>query len=682
MYIQVGLALAIVLIMSWLTGNLVSMLTKNTLINQNKTPYGFSFMLGVFFLVYYPIEFYHLSFHYAEQIFIAYFAFTLIFNVVFFRIIKIKFNYGIVFDFLLIVLSIGSVLYVLKSTAMGGHGFDTSYYLGWVNQNIGNSFVNAFDGETGGFSHSGLPAQYNLQSYYLFGSVVTSMTQKILSILKVSYMDSYVTYYWTFVLLFSILSSLVVLNVLRINKVKKYIYVGTFVFVIFIFNYYYFTNVFAFYGNSYRGLLTSILLLYLLIVTDGKKSFNPYIVSALLASVISTSSSGLGIYVVYVFSIFYYLIRSDIKNVFSKMLVIVLPLIIFALNYLTNLSSIKVIVIVLFIYLFSLLIDKFGTKLQLDLKKWLFNNLKYIYLIVFILFISLGFFVGVVQKEYTYLDFFYPHSTYDMVRDYFHFFELRNFVINLTLYAGIFIYVLKKRDILQITILVALILFLNPLVIPSTYRILTSFVFFRLFDSIINVTSVSLFLVLILKKIKYKRISYVFISLIIAFSLYNFQDNFYYHESFRAEGNYNWHARMDQDLYEFLEHSKNYVTDGSSLLTQMPETRWVFPNSRHVFTRRKLSVREDTPKYNMYQLFYVDQYVGDINRPAIEDIDTDIICSGFIDFNIEYVMTLDSAFFWSEDDEFIHVNKIVYDCPTTELLYHTDKYALFKIKTP
>lgn len=382
---------------------------------------------------------------------------------------------------------------------LGEKPFDSVFYLSMVMENSFSPTIGKFLPFSGRVIND-FNVLYDFQSYYHFHSMLTKVARDTF-FSSVETMTPF--YFWNASFLYYYCLGLTTFNAITLfvkkKKVLPILAIVLFVMVLFT---NYFNIAFAYYGNTLKTLAAANILLCIYLMFKYKAYSILWLLTFLFGGLIACSSSGFFMSVFLYVALLFALIFNNIKNgkIYFGLSVAALPIAIMASIYFQygglitpspTLSLLVLVAYVIFVlFCFSLrFFKKKGMTALLSLGKGIFYAI-----LIGLIGISV-LFQGKMESGYFY--FFLPHSRGDMTLDYFTFNNFQGIVRNLLIY-GLFIWAfinLKNKDKgFKSVILILLVLFLNPLVCPAVFTLMTNVVYCRAFELLINPVVIVLFM--------------------------------------------------------------------------------------------------------------------------------------------------------------------------------------------
>ena len=573
------------------------------------------------------------------------------------------------------------LLYYSYNTTLGNlDGFDTTFYLNLVSQNIGGGELNNINYLWGNTESWSIPVLYSFQSYYYFASCILFIFQKIYSFLGIAFY-SITEFIWMFQVLFDI--SLVTLVCESISTVcdkykKTLLRLLCFVFIIGFYGRYQFNNVYGFFGNSLKTITIgySSLCLYGYI-KELNKGYLYGLYVYLLANC-ALSSSGTFIAVLFLFAVMFIVLNNNdflfkeyavigffighnvIQSVFKNeriLLSLALTTIMCLLLYICNNILIEFIKkykkqLLVFVFILMLICSYAFTGNIVDMNSF-WNNSGKMYDMV--LYINSFDFYNVVSAKNLYL-------VYCLII----------LVINLIFYR-------KDNNIIPFWILI--ICFFNPLCCGFINSI--NAVYYRAYEIIINPFTIVMMTSNCLSLIENKTIKQ---ALAVTFCLtMTFLNNplrpMYYHESYIPNENYNKLYKMSNDEFLIIDELKNLTLDEENpkIVTANILTQSMLQKGTYIYGRT-LSEKPDwtDAEHQVYAIFYPTSYYGDIGQP--KDADFENAVQYLKEANIDYVvMNKQIDYYDKEQDIYYPLYLFIINDNSIQIMYENVTYILMKV---
>lgn len=484
-------------------------------------PIGFVTFFCVLQLFYYPVQFFNLSFNLIIVITTVLLILGIILAFLHLKEVKVS-KY-----WLFVVLSIFVYLGVFYFCFIDIEFSDSPMYLNYIAQNINSSTLNKFDLYSGlvGKEWDGL---YLYQGYYHFASYLCWMINIPYYLLGSSgYVENIAISTWGLGLLYNVLSSMIIINIIAYLKFdNKYLKFIVLLFTLFFSNFYYWRVVLAFYGNTYRTILITMLMFYSYrFVNDENEKFK-YLMMLIVGAGIACSSSFLFISFSVLICLCAYLFSNKRPNAFKDMAIIVLPIAIYAsvMFYKSN-KLIGMILAIIFLIYYLFKNTYIVNNICQIIEKFLFKYAKIIFFIFLpLLLIAYSFYLNVTDDNLL-IDYAYAlqdHQQYDMVKDYtFRYSGIIDNCLNIIRWLGVAMVIYKAHTngdrYIKYTFVLMLLLFLNPLCASGLAQTIASNVFYRNVEVLFNPFTESLILLCIIDNINNKYIT-MGISAVLLFS--------------------------------------------------------------------------------------------------------------------------------------------------------------------
>lgn len=474
-------------------------------------PIGFVTFFSVLQLFYYPVQFFNLSFNLIIVITTVLLILGIILAFLHLKEVKVS-KY-----WLFVVLSIFVYLGVFYFCFIDIEFSDSPMYLNYIAQNINNSTLNKFD------LYSGLVGQewdglYLYQGYYHFASYLCWMINIPYYLLGSSgYVENIAISTWGLGLLYNVLSSMIIINIIAYLKFdNKYLKFVVLLFTLLFSNFYYWRVVLAFYGNTYRTILITMLMFYSYRFVNNENEKFKYLMMLIVGAGIACSSSFLFISFSVLICLCAYLFSNKRPNAFKDIAIIVLPIAIYAsvMFYKSN-KLIGMILVIIFLIYYLFKNTYIVNNICQIIEKFLFKYAKIIFFVFLpLLLIAYSFYLNVTDDDLL-IDYAYAlqdHQQYDMVKDYtFRYSGIIDNCLNVIRWLGVAMVIYKAHTngdrYIKYTFVLMLLLFLNPLCASGLAQTIASNVFYRNVEVLFNPFTESLILLCIIDNINNKYIT-------------------------------------------------------------------------------------------------------------------------------------------------------------------------------
>lgn len=580
-------------------------------------PIGFVTFFSVLQLFYYPVQFFNLSFN----LIIAITTILLILGIIlaFLHLKEVKVSKY----WLLVVLSIFVYLGVFYFCFIDIEFSDSPMYLNYIAQNINNSTLNKFD------LYSGLVGQewdglYLYQGYYHFASYLCWMINIPYYLLGSSgYVENIAISTWGLGLLYNVLSSMIIINIIAYLKFdNKYLKFVVLLFTLLFSNFYYWRVVLAFYGNTYRTILITMLMFYSYRFVNNENEKFKYLMMLIVGAGIACSSSFLFISFSVLICLCAYLFSNKRTNAFKDMAIIVLPIAIYAsvMFYKSN-KLIGMILVTIFLIYYLFKNTYIINNICQIIEKFLFKYAKIIFFVFLpLLLIAYSFYLNVTDDNLL-IDYAYAlqdHQQYDMVKDYtFRYSGIIDNCLNIIRWLGVAMVIYKAHTngdrYIKYTFVLMLLLFLNPLCASGLAQTIASNVFYRNVEVLFNPFTESLILLSIIDNINNKYITMgisavLLLSTILGHAL-SFVDSdeglytFYVNGGKEVDHIY----KIEHGEYEVIkrlqEELANDPIDGQPIvISQANGMRTFIPNAYQPITTRDFYYPYNRIDWNFYEI--------------------------------------------------------------------------------
>lgn len=665
------------------------LLTKILKLRENvyTAPIGFAGLLFTLQIFYYPIQLINLPSFYIHLISTIVYVALVIYS---FLEIKSLFKQYFNLKTLVVLATFSFFLFVFYNMSISIPRADGQMYLNYIAQNIDNEKLNMFNLWTGLVGEE-FVVIYLFQGYFHFAGFLVKFVNLFSSVFGIgSKIDTIVVSLWGLGSIYSIISSLFIINVVNYFKYKNsYIPKILVFFALFYTNFYYWKVAFSFYGNTWRSLFMAMMMFYLyrLIKEDDRNYL--YLAAIIFGASITASSSSLFIGFSILFGVAYHFFKSNNPTAFEDASYIGFPMVIYvlAITYKDHFNLFFILLAVTIFYYSLHKMDKFKAVL-LKFNAFISKHVNLIFIIIIPLIAIIYSTIDMyLYPEYPWnlFHYFNDHAAYDMVKNYL--FLHSNWVdnlLNVLRWSSVIILVYKYRNskgynyLLNHYIILA-VFFLNPLTTSFISRMFASNVYYRAYESLFNVFTETLLFGILLNEVWSKKYLRVAISSILIVSvIYSHYGSLIQEDPANLYGYYIKDGANVLPLYKiknseldviqaFELESKNFrkLDRQITVVSHVDGLRTFLPNVYQVFTARQYWSAWDRIDQDFYQV--ARMWYGWEERT--KDIDYTKSCSYLKKFEIDYVLNE----IWENDDFDLAIN----DC--TEVLYENYEYKLRKV---
>lgn len=483
---------------------------------------------------------------------------------------------------------------------------DSVMYLNYAAQNINIDKLNNFNLYTGlyGQEWDGL---YLYQGYYHLMSFFCWLINLPYYLgITGKYIENIKICIWLFGMLYSVVSSSLICDIVKEISNHKKLYYAVLIFTLFFTNFYYWKVAFAFYGNTYRTLFTTMLIYYIYKWLQGNKEyywFIPIIIGAGLAC----SSSSLITVFASMLCLMGYLFIAKKENAFYDLSIFVFPLVIYACVILSKKNLIVGIVISIVAVLYYIFRNnKYIKRIVNVIEDFLYKNSKLkFYVILPIIIMVISFLINKFDTEFliTYSYAFQDHQKYDMVKDYsFRYSHLMDNILNVIRYIGIILILCKAKsaedNFIRTLIIIMMLIFVNPFAVSTIAYFVASNVFYRSIEVLFNPFTEMILLLYVYREAKNIKLENILcLGLIIITCLghiLSFADNENGLYTFYINGGkeVNGINKMEDDEIEAICYLQSYMDEHTIegrqpvLISQSSAIRTYIPNAYVLFTPR------------------------------------------------------------------------------------------------
>ena len=583
-------------------------------------------------------------------------------------------NFSLTELLLLFAVVIVLMFYSLNTGFGDLDGFDSTFYLNMVTNNIGLANMNSRNVYYGDQSFS-IQLQYTFQSYYYLASVLIFYLEKICSVLHVPFYRTPCFVWPNQILFFALLASQIT-DAVRRSKEKNYALIALdLVLIVFYFGRFYFNNVFGFYGNSLRTLLFGYACCCMLdhqLSRDRKDRFLFYLT---ILAICACSSSG-------VFSCFFLLFAlyflwtdrvEDLLKEYAAVLLFPAANLIAVLrnSVFTGLAAGIVFAAVLWLLngqMKKVMRDKRNRYVVLGLCALAMLVLSYMtdgkifHYEAFVLNNS-------QQYDMTINYFYYPSEAVPGIRAY------KFAIITMLTVAVLFV----RNDMTNVD-LILIALFFNPFCCAFLNKI--NPVFYRSYDIIINPFTIVFFVNCCgnLIPVKYAKEAIAILLSLYLLSLGNIAKPIYYHKSFVTKDGYNPVYRMQQDEFDALAALSaeiSYHQDSSPMIiTSNKLTQSMLRTGEFLYGREnKRNENWIKAENELFNIFYPVEFYGDPKQP---EADYSHMCEYLQEADIRYIVQdKEVVYYDSEKDVWYSLTYLIDRCGTYPF-YDSDRYSVYR----
>ena len=609
------------------------------------TPYGFALYITLCQLGYYPAMWFNLSSGYEHIITLLISLFGLLEAYINARSIIEEFKKK---ETILILLAFGLFLFVFYHTSIDIEYSDAQMYLGYMSGNINTNHVSMFDLWTG-LKGKEWDSIYLYQGYYHFGSSLCYFINIDHYLNGVALtLENITIQTWALAMIYSLISSMWIINFTSIFKDKKYIHLLVTIFGLFYLNFFYWRVALAFYGNTFRTITSSALIYTLYISFKEDRRDLKYLCVILSFSGIAFSSS----YLFISFSIYYalmvYLFKNYKEGTIKEMADHVLPIVIYALSLFYKDNKVLCFTLLPIVLIYYLCRDKKFIKDMTDKLEIYLNKYASFFIYGTFIILALGtIYITIALPEYEYgiKHFFNNHQNYDMIKDFFFIYTGKSQnLVNIMRWLGLILLFIKEKDekFLRMMILVLFIVFLNPLVTPMIAKTIASNVYYRTFDVIFNPFTEMMYFYYILKNFNHKAVLiiatlYVIYMLIYAHGIswvnsYSGEYGFHLHETVLPK------YKIDNESYTAIKVLEEEIEDKEKdgqweIVSHAQGLRTFIPDAHFIFT----PYQEYYPNTRINMEFF-EQARNHYSYGTYPETDFSSACSYLKRFDVDYLI--------------------------------------------
>ena len=577
------------------------------------------------------------------------------------------------------VVLIVSILLYRSSFYSIGSTSDSIFYVSMVNENAFSPFWTPLEYYTGSpidYSAYVYQPQYDFQAFYHLFAYITKIAAQFIN--EISYAPIYI---WGALSMFLFLMVDTILELFSYLFKKNKLVSLLFVFISLVFSVSSWSLLYAYIGNSWRILFTTLSLMSVYKFLKNNESKDLFVLGMSTGGLVATTSSGIFINSFIIVSLMIYIV---IKKLNPKYLIITYLMYsitaLYAFSYIFSFNRKLSIVFAVscFVLLFVLFIySKLNDKVRSIVGK---------VCIVFVLLVILGLSFFVV-KNYSIVDFF-KRNINEMSINYFVFDDIYTICTNgVWILSFVAVLINFKNKLLKNTyfnyLLIVLAFFLNPIVAKVWMHFIAGIVYYRSYEILFNYFNF-IFLAyggyLLSKKIKLVA---PLIVVLLSVGIYgNFNDNPY---TFDLDESINPIYRIPElELEADLELAKLVADDGYRVRTisQTPFTKGIVNNinlSFGVSTTRSFCttcnelygpVEELSPIFNLFFLRdYADQMIFSTSP------NYDGACDLLFERNFKYLL-LDKEQTRKENGVYVPVFHCLRAC--NDVVFENDRYVVME----
>ena len=628
-------------------------------------PIGFMVFLAAFYVIMMPILFFKLP-----NIMVLIVGVTLLLIAIFMIVInrdkvKIKFSW----EYLLVILFVFVFVYKTANVTLGAaKGFDSSFYLTYVAGIVSGDNLNALD-ITYGLPNGSVDPAYYFQAFFHFNAFIVMLESLFFKHLIIA-----PVYMWTASIFFFTFSIETIINFVNylLPKKRYWYYPPAILFAGFYYGSFYWNNAFAFFGNTYRGLMAAYAIYYVYLYLNRKKNAKYGMLISFL-SLTAVSSTGSYFVVMIAYSLVFTAYRSRKYLVKDLVMVSFFPLL--NLVFITFGVRISPVLLLAIIFLIA----------AYFLNDFILNTCKRVNWPLAVIILVIIALAGLSYKitGLSLRPFFDSGSTsVDMTVDYTHLGDLFPAFIALTYLITIIYLVSSWKKPLTRFYLVMILTFLSPLTVGviSHYMV----VYYRSWELVFNVFTFTLFIC----SFAFIKQEYLNKGLIIAFSVTSlvFGINLYssiYHISFETSDDYNSYYRMNNDEVEvvkyFNEIFKENDTDTSQIRIIFDDLvfRNQFPYAYNIFNRMN-AYRSNGDDIELYDVFKLYQSYDDIKYYSENDYMH--MTEMALEYNYDYIVEDKRINLYKESGDY-YVERYHYvEASGAKILLDNDSYAVYEVR--
>lgn len=643
---------------------------------------GLIIILGTGNLFVYPIVYYNLSVLYLYLVYSLIIIIGFLFGIYSFLIRKAV-KVDLLFLFL-IASYIIIMIFITSRFSLAEESFDTVHYLQVIQQTLFSPTFIWFDADSGTLKKF-VYSLDDYQSYYYFMSYISTILESIVIKLSSDIIPIITgSFIWIFSILFFAFEFSVVYTIIDYFKVKSnLIKLGIGIFTLLFIGNFYYNNVFAFYGNSYRSIFSALLmfLIYKIYKEDSLNIKNSILLMLVSSSLISVSASGyfIGFFIIYGFV---YLISKKKFNRYTllNLMIILIPTFLFVMFYFSNYLPIILIFVILMFAFVMLLYYWNNLKIINSIRMIIRFMMKYVVPSAILIYSIYLYTIGYKEIDI----FFRNYSAGDMVWDYFDFINPKNIVVNLLYWISCIYYLTSSKNDFRHYIFIVFITFVNPISVAFLFKFMTYTIFYRAYESIFNIFFIILILVhllesKILERIK-NKVAIGFIVISIVLSIYQITN--YYHFFFIPEKDFSVFNRIREPEVEVFNVLKTKIIiedyERAKVISQINSVKGFVPRVETPITYNQLRLidrfsNSQNELSALHNIFIYRDYMSQaiFNTPP----DYKNTCQYLIDYKADFVIVAKNQSY-IEDGEYKFLYHRVRECATQ--VFENEEYYIYQ----
>ena len=672
-YVLILLISILIILISNLFGNKIARLFK---LNKDYqyTALGFSAILAILFIVYIPLVRLNASALITNYIFCYMLLLISIFAL--YNLIK-KINYPVI-DLLIILAYVVIMVYLSTKFTIGEELGDTNFYFTIVQRNIDSTILGQFTGYNGGiYPQSVIGLQYAYQSFYQFWSAILWFIDSIFGELIVNS----AIYMWCSNIIFYFFTIEVIMNIYKIFKSKNGL-IANIVFIgLFTGSFYYNLSLPWIGVIFFTVLLTNeITIIYQCLYKN--RLAGAWIIAIFSLAIISCASTGLFISFFLSYAYIMTLVYLDNPNALHAIGIIALPIMIYSIIFQNN---IYFTIICLIIEIILILLPRFISYKSKQYPKFMLI-LKGLIVVIPIMLIVISLFISSNISQ-SFSMFFHNYSNYDRIQDYFSFENITVVLKNVVYYICLLsLLINKKTRYLGILLLIIIITFINPLMVPFIIKYMTKYevyqrVFYLMFNNGFLMIGLAAFFDLFTKS---KTLRTIVLLTILIPSIYFFYNELTYkiNPIYEPSSKNNLLYKLDQNQIDAVKAvSKAMKKDNlyyPKVISQIYGTIIIEPKItliNGVLERRfyDSAYKKDETLRKLIEIFYTPVYEGDdkdrftadyleigelVKRAKIEFVIVDKSLSVTNEYNdwmpLSYFMDIKASVIYENDDYIVY----------------------------
>ncbi len=634
---------------------------------------GFCLLLSIAYILTSILTALNCSFYVVYAIYVAVFVSGLVLIGKERKSLTLRFG---ILEVLFLVLTVSVLSYYSLNTTFGDlDGFDSTFYLNLITNNVGLKELNSRNVFFGDTSFSFRMEVYSFQSYHYLASALIFTVEKLCEIFRLPFYRTPCFVWPNQILFFALTASLVIDGIKRVKEKTVGLIVLSIVMVVFYYGRFYFNNVFGFYGNSLRTLLYGQACCYIVdFEADGNKH-NRYLFYMALLAACASSSTGIFSMYFFLFALYFLWIEKNRNLVKEFAVVLLLPNIdVMALLFGSIPKGIALgIAISAVIWLLNSPLNRLGSDRQIRIAT--------ICLFTIIMF-AMSYWVD--GNIFHYSAFVENNSQInDMTINYFYYPPEAILGIKPYKYIVLCIILLSVvtlRNTLTNADLILIVTLFNPFCCAYLNRIVS--VYYRSYDILINPFTITYLLNMLtqLSSAKYAKEFGTILLSVYLLGLAGLERPIYYHKSFVPQDGYNSIYRMSQEELDVIDTLKNemsfYGDSNPIIITHNKLTQSMLKEGEFLYGRE--NVKNETwskAEEELYSIFYPVIFYGD---PAQPEADYDHMCDYLKEADVRYVVQDKKIEYYDKEQGIWYSLTYVIDHCGEYPVFENDRYTVYR----